>query len=55
MAYSNSNGLIMVATGYSGGTYTYTKLSYKYIQQQGLSITPDIIQDLDSYRNGNGY
>ena len=55
MGYENSKGLIAVASGYDGKNYSYAKLSYKYIQPNGaLAITPDQIQDLDSYRNGNG-
>ncbi len=55
MGYEKSKGLVAVASGYDGSSYSYTRLSYKYIQPNGaLAITPDQIQDLDSYRNGNG-
>lgn len=57
MAYSNSKGLIALPTAYSKDDgYTYKKLSYKFIQPNGnYSITPNQMQDLDSYVNGNGF
>lgn len=57
VAYSNSKGLIALPTAYDKKDgYTYKKLSYKYIQPNGnFSITPDQMQDIDSYVNGNGY
>ena len=57
MAYSNAKGLIALPTAYSKDDgYTYKKLSYKFIQPNGnLTITPNQMQDLDSYVNGNGY
>lgn len=56
MAYSNSKGLIALPTAYSESDgYTWKKLSYKYMQPAGgISITPNQMQDLDSYVNGNG-
>ncbi len=56
MAYSNSKGLIALPTAYSkDGGYTFKKLSYRFIQPNGgISITPKQMQDIDSYRNGNG-
>lgn len=54
MAYDSSKGLISVATGYSGGTYTYTNID-KYIAHENLTITPEQRQDLDSYVNAKGY
>lgn len=55
MGYEKSKGLVAVASGYNGISYSYAKMSYKFIQPNGaLAITPDQIQDLDSYRSGNG-
>lgn len=56
MAYSNAKGLIALPTGYSeSGGYTWQKLSYHFIQPNGgISITPNQMQDLDSYVNGDG-
>lgn len=57
MAYSNSKGLIALPTAYNGNSkeYTWKKLSYKFIQQGGnFNITPNQMQDIDSYVNGNG-
>lgn len=53
MAYEQSKGMLAIATGSSGDNYTYTKLD-KYVGAENISITPGIIQDLDSYRNANG-
>lgn len=57
MAYSNAKGLIALPTAYSQKDgYTFAKLSYKFIQPNGnLTITPNQMQDIDSYVNGNGY
>lgn len=57
MAYSASKGLLALPIDYSKSSgYTYQKLSYKYIQPNGaLTITPNQMQDLDSYVNGDGY
>lgn len=56
VAYSNSKGLIALPTAYDKKDgYTYKKLSYQFIQPNGgISITPKQMQDIDSYRNGNG-
>lgn len=55
MAYSNSKGLIALPVDYSqSGGYTWQKLSYKFVQPSGISITPKQMQDIDFYRNGNG-
>lgn len=56
MAYSNSKGLIALPTAHSDKNgYTFQKLSYQFIQlNNGISITPDQMQDIDSYVNGNG-
>lgn len=57
MAYSNAKGLIALPTDYNAANseYTYQKLSYKYIQPNGnLIMTPDQMQDINSYVNGNG-
>lgn len=55
MAYSKSKGLIAIATGYSGGNYEYTVLDMGWVQSESITSTPNQIQDLDSYVNGNGY
>ena len=55
MPYSHEKGLIALPTGYSeAGGYTWQKLSYKYLQPNGITLTPKQMQDIDSYRNGNG-
>lgn len=55
MAYSNAKGLIALPTDYSDKNgYTWQKLSYHFVQPSGITITPKQMQDLDSYRNGNG-
>lgn len=54
MGYDNSKGLISLPVGYSGGSYQWKKLSYKYAQPSGINITPNQMQDIDSYVNGNG-
>lgn len=54
--YSKSKGLLSIATshtGGSGGEYGYTKID-QYITPEGITITPQRAQDLDSYRNANG-
>lgn len=53
MAFDFEKGMIAVATSYSGGKYHYEKLD-PYIEASSLNITPDQMQDLDSYRNANG-
>lgn len=53
MATDFSKGMIAVATSYSGGQYRYEKLD-QYIEASSLNITPDQMQDLDSYVNANG-
>ena len=53
MAFDKSKGMIAVATSYSGGKYNYEKLD-KYIEASSLNITPDIVQEEESYRNANG-
>lgn len=54
MAYQKSRGLIQIATGYSGGSYTYEKLD-GFIGKEDITSTPNQMQDLDSYVNANGY
>jgi len=54
MAYSKSKGLLAVATSYSNGGYSYTKID-GYIQYAGMSSTPNQMQDLDSYVNTKGH
>lgn len=53
MAFEKGKGLLAIATSYSGGGYEYTKID-GYVGANNITITPDIIQDLDSYRNANG-
>lgn len=53
MAFELKKGMIAVATSYSGGNYNFEKLD-EYIEQSSLQITPDQMQDLDSYVNANG-
>jgi hypothetical protein len=54
MAYDKSKGLLAVATSYSNGTYGYEKID-QYFAAEDLTITPNQMQDLDSYVNANGY
>lgn len=53
--YDKSKGVIAVATGYSGGKYTYTKINHDLLQTDTMSSTPNQMQDLDSYTNAKGY
>lgn len=53
MAFDKNKGLLSIATSYSGGNYSYKKID-GYIGAENITITPDQIQDLDSYRNANG-
>lgn len=53
--YDESKGLIAIATGYSGGQYTYQKLNHDLLQQDTVQSTPDQMQDKDSYTNAKGY
>lgn len=53
MAFEFSKGMVAVATSYSGGDYHFEKLD-PYIEPSSLNITPDQMQDLDSYVNANG-
>jgi len=53
MAYEKSKGVCAIATGYSGGSYSYTKLD-PFIGADTYKSTPDRAQDLDSYRNADG-
>lgn len=53
MAFEPKKGMIAVATSYSGGSYNFEKLD-EYAEQSSLQITPDQMQDLDSYVNANG-
>lgn len=45
--------MIAVATSYSENEYHYEKID-PYIETSSLQITPDQIQEMDSYRNANG-
>lgn len=54
MAYEKSKGVLAIATAYNNGTYTYTKLD-KFIGANNYTITPNQMQDLDSYVNAKGY
>ncbi len=53
MAYAKSKGMVMVATDYNNGEYSYEKLD-QYIEAGSYNVTPDQMQDLDSYVNANG-
>ena len=53
MAYEKSKGLLQLATSYSNGNYTYTKID-GFIAAENLTTTPNQMQDLDSYVNANG-
>jgi hypothetical protein len=53
MAFEKSKGVCAIATGYSGGNYSYTKID-EYIAADNYTSTPDRAQDLDSYVNANG-
>ena len=53
--YDESKGPIAIATGYSGGKYTYQKLNHDLLQQDTIQSTPDQMQDKDSYTNAKGY
>lgn len=53
MSFELNKGMIAVATSYSGGDYHYTKLD-QYIEASSYNVTPDQMQDLDSYVNANG-
>ena len=53
--YDESKGLIAIATGYSGGKYTYERLNHDLLQQDTIQSTPDQMQDKDSYTNAKGY
>lgn len=53
MAYEIKKGMVAVATSYSGGDYHFEKID-QYIEAASLNITPDQMQDLDSYVNANG-
>lgn len=55
MSYEKSKGMLAVATRYisSEDKYYYEKLD-SYIEASSLNITPDIVQEEESYRNANG-
>ena len=53
MAYEKNKGMVAVATSYSGGDYHFEKLD-QYIEASSYNVTPDQMQDLDSYVNANG-
>lgn len=53
LAFEKSKGMLAIATSYSGGSYGYTKLD-KFVGVENITITPDIIQDIDSFRNQKG-
>lgn len=52
--YDPSKGVIAIATGYSGGKYTYSKINHDLLQPDTMKSTPDQMQDLDTYINGKG-
>lgn len=53
MAFDKKKGMVAVATSYSNETYGYEKID-QYIEASSLNVTPDQMQDLDSYVNANG-
>lgn len=53
MVFEKSKGMVAVATSYSGGDYHFEKLD-QYIEASSYNVTPDQMQDLDSYVNANG-
>lgn len=53
MAYEKAKGVLGIATAYSNGSYTYTKLD-EFIGANNYTATPNQMQDLDSYVNANG-
>lgn len=57
MGFEMEKGLIAIATSYDKktNTYVYQKLPEKWIQADTVILTPDQVQDADSYTNGNGY
>ena len=46
--YDPSKGVIAIATGYSGGKYTYSKINHDLLQPDTMKSTPDQMQDLDT-------
>lgn len=53
MAYEKNKGMIAVATSYGGGDYHFEKLD-QYIEASSYNVTPDQMQDIDSFVNANG-
>ena len=53
--YDPSKGVIAIATGYSGGKYTYSKINHDLLQPDTMKSTPDQMQDLNTYTNGKVY
>lgn len=56
MGFEAKKGVLSIATGYNASSkeYEYTKID-QFIAADNLTITPQRAQDLDSYRNANGY
>lgn len=56
MAFNKNYGVLGVATSYDSSTdkYSYSKID-QFVAADNLTITPQRAQDLDSYRNANGY
>lgn len=51
MAYVKNNGIVAVQPS---GTSTWTKIPLKYIKVEEYKVTPDMMLDLDSYRQETG-
>ena len=51
MAYVKANGIVAVQPS---GTSTWTKIPLKYIKVEEYKVTPDMMLDLDSYRQETG-
>ena len=51
MAYVKNNGIVAVQPS---GASTWTKIPLKYIKVEEYKVTPDMMLDLDSYRQETG-
>lgn len=55
MSYVAEMGLLQIATGYSGGSYSYSSFPFELVSADSYSSTPDQMQDLDSHVTSTGY
>lgn len=53
MSYDKEKGMFAIATDYADGGYVFEKMD-SYIAVETFNVTPDIVQETDSYRNANG-